>query len=248
MPQEHGGAIATVSERHAACSQCALMKTTTSRRTSKPATRTASKSTKAKSTSPAKKAVKKVIAKVAPAKKSAKKSPAKKSAVAKSDRERIHDLLEDFPTVMLVTAEHGGASPTLRARPMSVAKLGDDCSLTFMTSIDTSKVDEAKKDINHVVAQGRTTFLSLSGDVEIVRDRARIHEAWKPVDKVYFPEGADDPKICLLVFRPTAAELWDLSGAKGIRYLFEAARALLSGERPQHDPSGDTHERVALSA
>lgn len=81
----------------------------------------------------------------------------------------------------------------------------------------------------------------------MVRDRARIHAAWKPAAEVYFPEGADDPRICLLVFHPTDAELWDLSGTRGVRYLFEAARALISGERPQHDPSGDTHERVALS-
>jgi len=231
------------------------MKTTTaSRRSSKPATsKSSSKSSKgtasakAKSGSPAKKSlVKKALAKVTPTKKRA---AAKKPSLAKSDRERIHDLLEGFSTVMLVTAEHGGAKPTLRARPMGVAKLGDDCTLTFMTSIDTSKVDEAQTNtISHVVAQGKTTFLSISGDIEVVRDRARIHEAWKPADKIYFPEGADDPKICLLVFHPTEAELWDLSGTRGIRYLFEAARALISGERPQHDPSGDTHERVTLSA
>jgi general stress protein 26 len=226
------------------------MKTSTaSSRTSKPAAHSAArKSSKATTSAKAKSAI---TAKKSPVKKALAKKPGAsgKSDAAKTDRERIHDLLEGFSTVMLVTAESGGANPTLRARPMAVAKLGDDCTLTFMTSIDTSKVDEAQKNtVSHVVAQGRTTFLSISGDIEVVRDRARIHEAWKPADKVYFPEGADDPKICLLVFRPTEVELWDLSGTRGIRFLFEAARALLSGERPQHDPSSDTHERVALSA
>lgn len=174
---------------------------------------------------------------------------ARKPSVSASDVSRVHEVLAGFRTVMLVTAERADDATTLRARPMSVAQLGDDCSLTFMTSLDTAKVGEAARStVSHVVAQGRTTFVSLAGEVEVVTDRARIHAAWSPADKVYFPKGEDDPNIGLLVFRPKEAELWDLSGSKGVRFLFEAARALLSGERPLRDASGDTHERVTLGA
>ena len=51
-----------------------------------------------------------------------------------------------------------------------------------------------------------------------------------PADKVYFPEGKDDPNLCLAVLHPEEVEYWDMTGPKGIRYLFEAAKALLSGE------------------
>ncbi|MDO9016455.1 MAG: pyridoxamine 5'-phosphate oxidase family protein [Deltaproteobacteria bacterium] len=148
---------------------------------------------------------------------------------------------------MLVTSEGGGAG--VHARPMAVAKLDDDCTLTFLTSVESAKVHEAKKDpLGHVVAQGRTVFLSVRGTLEVVHDRGRIHDAWSPANKIYFPKGKDDPEICLLVMHPDEAEIWDASGARGIGYLFEAARALLSGKRPRHDAVADTHDVIALDA
>ena len=42
------------------------------------------------------------------------------------------------------------------------------------------------------------------------------------------------------------AEFWDMSGPKGIRYLFEAARALFSGERMQGGAGAETHDRIEL--
>jgi general stress protein 26 len=174
---------------------------------------------------------------------------AKKVAPPKDDQTRVHDLLADFSTVMLITSEGSGEKSQLHARPMAVAKLDDDCTLTFMTGLDTAKVDEAKKDgVGHVIAQSKVVFLSVRGAIEVVRDRNRIHDLWSAADKVYFPKGKDDPNICLLVLHPEAAELWDVSGAKGLGFFVEAARALFTGTRPRHDASGDTHDTIELKA
>lgn len=168
-------------------------------------------------------------------------------AAPASDRSRVYDLLRQFSTVMLITTEGEGDKATLHARPMDVAKLDEDCSLTFVTGLDTAKVHEAKSEAAvYVVAQGRSVYVSLRGRVEVVRDRERIHAAWKPVDKVYFPEGKDDPNLCLMVVHPAEAEYWDMSGPKGIRYLFEAARALFSGEPMQGSGGAETHDRIEL--
>jgi general stress protein 26 len=202
-----------------------------------------------KAVASAKRAVKPTVKKAVAAVKKAARQVAKKVGAPKDDQTRVHDLLAGFSTVMLLTSEGSGERSQLHARPMAVAKLDDDCTLTFMTGFDTAKVDEAKKDgVGYVIAQGKTVFLSMHGTVEVVRDRNRIHDAWTAVDKIYFPKGKDDPNICLLVLHPASAEVWDVSGAKGIGYLFEAARALVTGTRPRHDATVETHDTIDLTA
>ncbi len=173
-------------------------------------------------------------------------SPRKRRATTSvrllADRDHVHQLLEGFENVMVVTLEGEGPGAALSARPMRVADLGDDCSLTFVTSAATAKVDAAgNTPLGLVVAQSRTTFLSLRGRSEVVHDRQRIEQVWRPAFKVYFPEGMNDPNLCLLVFHPEEAELWDVSGARGLRFLFDAAKALLTGEPPTTDSEQHTH-------
>ena len=175
--------------------------------------------------------------------KKAARAVAKKVSAPKDDTTRVRALLARFSTVMLVTREGVG----VRARPMGVAKLDDDCTLTFLTSVASAKVHEATKDPQgHVVAQSRTVFLSVRGALEVVHDRGRIRAAWGPASKVYFPKGKDDPELCLVVMHPEEAEIWDASGARGIGYLVEAARALLSGHRPRRDAVASTHDVISL--
>lgn len=244
-----------IGERHATCNRTSAMKTSKSasaaRKSPSGHSPTASSSRGSakkplKATSekkPTKVSVKRAVGSV----KKVVKKAAKAAAAPTSDKARVHELLRHFSTVMLITAEGEGDKATLRARPMDVAKLDDDCTLTFLTGLDTAKVHEVKRDAPvHVVAQGRSVYVSLRGRVEVVHDRERIHAAWKPVDKVYFPNGKDDPNLCLMVLHPDEAEFWDMSGPKGIRYLFEAARALFSGERMQGGGGAETHDRIEL--
>jgi hypothetical protein len=48
-----------------------------------------------------------------------------------------------------------------------------------------------------------------------------------------------------MVFHPDEAELWDVSGTRGLKFLFDAARALLTGSTPDHDR--EQHTRVDFS-
>lgn len=166
----------------------------------------------------------------------------RKNTKALEGRERIHAALEDFSTVMMVTRQ----GESVRVRPMAVSELTDDCTMTFMTAVESAKVREAQKEpTGWVIAQSSATFLSIEGTYEIVDDRARVDALWKPIDKVYFPNGKDDPSIRLMVFRPGNAEIWDVSGTKGLTYLYEAAKALITGTRPHHED--DQHDIVKLA-
>jgi general stress protein 26 len=158
-----------------------------------------------------------------------------------TDRATLQALIEQFHAGMLVTHAPEG----LRARPMTVAKLEDDNDLFFVTSVDSGKVAEIEA--HHEVAitfQSMTAFVTLTGPARVVSDRARIYEVWAEPMRVWFPHGPSDPSICLVQLRPAYAEYWNMQGGKGLRYLFDAAKAYVTGTTPPVRP--DQHGEVPL--
>jgi len=149
-------------------------------------------------------------------------------------RQKLAALIAEFDTAMLVTRTPEGA---LRSRPLAIAEARDDGTFTFATSLQSGKVHEVEGDqhVNICLQEGRR-FVSVSGGARIERDRALINRLWKESWKVWFPQGKDDPSLCLLVVDPTEAEYWDAAGTAGLRFLFQSARALVTGTRPpEHD-------------
>lgn len=159
-------------------------------------------------------------------------------------RTHLHALLAEFSTLMLVTQDDSSAGPALNGRPMAVAKLEDDCTLVFVTGVNSMKVKEALEEDGAVVGQTKLRQVSLAGRFSISRDRARIAAVWSKAFDVWFPGGKDDPNACLIIFTPHQAELWDSSGAKGLKYLFDSAKALITREPPR--ASVEQHEKLKL--
>jgi len=153
-------------------------------------------------------------------------------------------LLKKFHTAMLVT--HTGAHG-FHARPMAIARVEDDGRLWFITSAETAKVHEIEMDSQvHLIAQdGDSAFLSLSGRATLVGDREKIANLWQESFRVWFPKGQDDPDIELIAVRPERGEFWDNTGANRCKYLWEAAKAYVTGTTPNAD-DGDLHGKVRL--
>jgi general stress protein 26 len=86
-----------------------------------------------------------------------------------------------------------------------------------------------------VIAQSATRYVSVIGVGTIVTDKTRVRALWKKMHEVWFPEGPEDPKVCLIHFEPTQAEFWDVSTTKGLKYLYEAAKALVTKQTPKVD-------------
>jgi general stress protein 26 len=159
----------------------------------------------------------------------------------------LYELLKEFPTVMLGTFEQTGSMPSLVARPMSVAKLEPDCKLTFITGIDTTKIEEALRTrVGHVIGQDKTRFFSVRGQITVSRDRARIRELWSVANEAWF-KSPDDPQVALMEFRPEEAEIWDISGLNGIRLVFEAVKAIATGNTLPNEQSGERHDRFQVN-
>ena len=148
--------------------------------------------------------------------------------------EKVYELLREYDNVMLVT--HGTGS-SLDARPMHVARVDDNCDLWFLSHADT-KVEELRANPNaQVVAQHENdSWLSISGQVEILNDRARVEELWQEPYRAWFPRGKDDPDLRVLAFRAERGEYWDQHGSNKVEYALKTAKAYATGEPPQPDP------------
>ena len=159
--------------------------------------------------------------------------------------DHFYELLDEFDSAMLVTRTREGS---LRSRPMNIARSERDGTLWFATSVESGKIDDLITDEHaNVSMQSSFKYLSLTGRAQVVRDRATIEELFEESWKVWFPEGKDDPRLCLIKIDARYGEYWDLQGTKALKFLFKAGKAYLTSEPlnyQSHDP--DKHGSVAL--
>lgn len=143
-------------------------------------------------------------------------------------REKLKGMLEGIDFTMLTTFAGG----KLHSRPMSTQEMDENGDLWFFTQDDSRKVDELKADnrINAAYSDpDGNTFVSVFGIAEVVKDRAKIEELWSPIYKAWFPEGLDDPHICLLRVQIEDAEYWDAPSSKVVQ-LAGFVQALVTGK------------------
>jgi general stress protein 26 len=161
-----------------------------------------------------------------------------------NEQQHLVDVLKDFDTAMLTTRTTSG---DLRGRPMALADIQQSGSVLFATSLTNETVREIEKDPRvAITVQGKARFASVSGIASLTRDRGLIERHWKEGWKVWFPEGKEDPNICLITFDATDGEYWDNTGTRGLKFAVRAAKAYVSGERLESRDK-DANAKVHLS-
>lgn len=149
------------------------------------------------------------------------------------DKRKLVDALRGFETLMVATNAPNG---TIHARPMAVGEVDDACEVWFVTEKDSHKVDEIVADATALVTgQNDRSYVSLSGELDVIHDPERLAALWKSAWEVWFPDGPDAHGVVLMRLRPKIGEYWLAGGLKGVRYLFEATRALLDGTPSRED-------------
>jgi general stress protein 26 len=162
--------------------------------------------------------------------------------VSVEKKKHLYDLLSSFSTAMLVSQ---AGDSGLHARPMAVAELKPTAEAYFATDRRSPKIAEIARDPNVLVTfQSSSEYASVAGTASVVDDSALIDRLWSETWRVWFPEGKTDPNLVLLKFEPAAGEYWDNSGLEGVKYLFKGLKAVLQGERPEHD--SDQHAKVVI--
>lgn len=133
--------------------------------------------------------------------------PTHAEAVAK-----VNELLHDHHLAMLTTVDEDGA---LVSRPMGVQDVEFDGDLWFFTALDSHKVAEIRAGSRANAAfAGSSSWLSVSGTAEVVKDTAKARELWGPVAEAWFPDGPETPNLGLIRLHAESAEYWDSPGGR----------------------------------
>ena len=154
----------------------------------------------------------------------------------KGSLEQLKGLLGGIDFTMLTTVADG----KLHSRPMSTQELDENGDLWFFTNDDSRKIDEVNGD-NRVNAAysdpDNNTYVSVFGTAKVVKDRAKMEELWNPIHKAWFPEGLDDPHICLLQISVEEAEYWDAPSSKFVQ-IAGFVKALVTGTEADYGDHG----------
>lgn len=140
---------------------------------------------------------------------------------------KLAKLIHGIDIAMLVTQAPDGRllSRPLRAQQVDVP----EGTLWFVTDRNSHKADEvaAHPRVNVAFASpGDNTYVSIAGSAQLVFDKAKLVALWSPAMAVFYPEGVDDPALCLLRVAIESAEYWDSPGGLVGNAIYLATAAL----------------------
>jgi len=163
-----------------------------------------------------------------------------------SETQELHHfnaLLHSFKNAMLTTKSRHG---DFHSRPMIMAEVADDGNIWLISDIHSEKVEELAEDCRVSVSmQEGHRYVALTGKAEIVRDEGHLKKMWSEAWRVWFPEGPEDASVVLIKVMPQQGEYWDNEGMSRVKYLYETAKAYVTGTTPSLNT--DIHSKVTLS-
>lgn len=167
----------------------------------------------------------------------------------KKDLEHLTELIKDIQFAMLTTTDDDGS---LRSRPMALQQDDFDGTLYFFTYGTSHKVFEVRQ--NHQVnvsfsRPDRQSYVSLSGEASLSRDKVKMENLWNPALMAWFPKGLDEPDIALLQIEVSKAEYWDAPN-NVIAHAVGFVKTAVLGQKPQsgEDKQLDFEAGVSKSA
>lgn len=142
--------------------------------------------------------------------------------------QKVTELMKDARIAMVTTIDPDGH---LTSRPMGLQEVEFDGDLWFFADEHSDVVSEiaARPAVNVAFSSG-DSWVSLAGDAEVVRDRAKSKELWNAFVDAWFPEGPDTPGVVLLKVHADAAQYWDTPHGKVVQ-LMSMVKSKAKGER-----------------
>ena len=121
----------------------------------------------------------------------------------------------------------------IQSRPMAVQEVDDEGNLWFISSENSNKNCEIKKDDDVQLFfsnSANSQFLSFYGHATIYTDPEKIEEIWNPVAKAWFEDGKEDQDISVIKVSPKDVYYWDTKDGKIIS-IFKMAGAAFLGTK-----------------
>ncbi len=118
----------------------------------------------------------------------------------------LTDVASGIRVAMLTTSGSDG----LRSRPITVQKL-TDTGVWFLVADDADWLGELNRPVN-VSLVDDSTWVSLSGSAEVLRDKAVLDDLGDPVSDAWFEDGKDPVALQVTMHH---VDWWDAPGKVG---------------------------------
>ena len=153
-------------------------------------------------------------------------------AVGAEENQKLCALVDEIKFALFTTAGRAGQ---LHSFPMTTQQVESGSIIWFFADAESPRIQAMKADqqvcLNYA-SPSKQEYVSISGRVQVLRDRRKAEELWSPFAQAWFPLGVDDPKLILLRVVIDSAEYWD-SPSSSVVQLYGVARAVLTGETPK---------------
>src|SRR5687768_15596099 len=126
-------------------------------------------------------------------------------------QKKIKEVIEEIKTCMFTTTDE---DCNVFSRPMFTVKIDNEYNLWYFTNEFSEKTKNLTpgKQVTLVFSHpGKNSYMNVYGTCEVVHDINKMKELWQPALKAWFPEGTDDPTVCLLKVTINEAFYWDNS-------------------------------------
>lgn len=154
-------------------------------------------------------------------------------------RKNIATVIDQVKFAMLTTVTPEGH---LHACPMTTTQTDlSKNEIWFIGDKTTETVKDIEKNpqINlSYSSPDHKDFVSITGQAELVVDKAKLDELWSPVYNAFFEQGKEDPNLQLIKIVPHGAEYW-LSGNSVVN-VFKMTVAAIKGNKIS-DSLGENH-------
>ncbi len=151
--------------------------------------------------------------------------------------DKLRELVNDVTVCMFTTVDDSGVVTT---RPMTTIESDEEGNLWFFTNEFGEKILEGSYDNTAYLIYshpGQNTYLYVKGNSNIVVDRTKIEKLWKPILKAWFPQGIDDPKLCLIKVITEEAKYWNSTSNKMVVF-YNMVKAIAKKEKYEEGEVG----------
>ncbi|RYZ70452.1 MAG: hypothetical protein EOP09_06100, partial [Proteobacteria bacterium] len=124
----------------------------------------------------------------------------------------LSELIKDIKITMLTVADGEGAFMSRPMYPQEMDEAGDLWFFASEGSEQTMLIPQDGRVILNYAGTDIGRYVVVYGTGELSKDRAKMEALWSPNMKAWFPEGLEDPEICLIKITPESAEYWDTPG------------------------------------
>ena len=144
----------------------------------------------------------------------------------------LHDKIKGIKIAMLTLMDGSGK---LKSIPMTTMQTECEGNIWFFTHLDSEKTEHlTNKSINVTYTDSyNEIYVSISGKAELITNRAKISELWKPNLEEWAPGGLNNPSLVLVKVNMEEAEYWNNKQGKMLS-LWDCSEAEQIGKAHKH--------------